>query len=234
MLVRDALEAGAAVRSVLVGEDYRDEIGWLTSTRGDFRVSTVRRGVLERMLDTSTPRPVAAVVARRPAELSDLTSATEPPLLIVLLAGVSDPGNAGTLLRSAEAVGAWGVVFGEDSVDPYSPKTVRASAGAIHRVRVVEAPLADCAAKLRGHGARLVGADQRAETPMEDLDVTGPVALVLGNESRGLPSDLAPFLDEQVRIPMSGRVESLNVAMAGTVLLFDVARRRRAAQLEAD
>ncbi len=230
ILVRDTLEADAPVQAVLVDEEYREELAWLPTAVGDVPVRTIRRGVLERVLDASTPRPIAAVVERRPAELAALSEGSGSPPLWLLLAGVSDPGNAGTLLRSAEAVGARGVVFGEGSVDAYSPKAVRASAGAIHRVTVVEASIAESAAHLRLSGARLVGADQRAETPLEDLDLSRPIGFVLGNEARGLPPDLVALLDDQVRIPMVGRVESLNVAMAGTILLFEAERRRRADQ----
>lgn len=227
ILVRDALEADAGVRVILVDEDHLGELGRLVPAAAEVPVRAVRRGLLGRLLDASTPRPVAAVVERRPAELATLCGAVGSLAPLLLLAGVSDPGNAGTLLRSAEAFGAPGVVFGDDSVDPWSPKTVRASAGAIHRVQVVEAPIHEAAVGLRSTGMRMVGADQRAEVSLEALDTSDAIGFVLGNESRGLPPDLVGVLDEQVRIPMTGRTESLNVAMAGTILLYETARRRR-------
>ncbi len=173
---------------------------------------------LERALTTRSPQPVVAVApwAAAPAvEVAERARATGGP--VVVLAGVSDPGNAGTIIRSAAATGAAGVVFTPGSVDPTNPKCVRASAGAVFALPVgaVSDP-----AEL---GLPTVGAVAGGDDPGA-VDLSGPVALVLGQEAQGLPDGLV--FDAEVALPLDGGVESLNVAMAATVLLYEARRQR--------
>lgn len=171
-------------------------------------------GVLERVATTERPQPNLAVVAMpEPVPLAGE--------FVVVADQLADPGNLGTILRSAEAAGADAVVLTPGSVDPFNPKVVRASAGALFHMPVVAATLADVA----GAGFRMLGTSSHLGTPHTDTDWSGHVALVLGNEAHGLPDD-AP-VDAWVRIEHRGRAESLNVAMAATVLLFEAARTRR-------
>jgi TrmH family RNA methyltransferase len=145
-----------------------------------------------------------------------------------VLCGVSDPGNAGTLLRIAEAAGLGAVLFSDGSVDPYSPKCVRASAGSIFHVPVVSGGSAvQVLEAIGGRGGPRLGTDQHRGQPYDEVDLCGPFALVLGNEANGIPPDAAECVDEWVHIPMAGAVESLNVAMAGSVICFEAARQRR-------
>lgn len=180
---------------------------------------------MERVADTVTPQPVAAVVSYVDVELDALRGAS----LVVVCFDVRDPGNAGTVLRSAEASGAEGVVCCEGSVDVYNPKTVRASAGSLFHVPVVVggAPAATTET-LGSWGLTRVATVARDGTDYTALDLTAPVALMLGNEAHGLPSDVAAMADARVSIPMAGRTESLNVGMAAAVLCFEAARQRRA------
>ncbi len=134
---------------------------------------------------------------------------------------LADPGNAGTIVRTAEAAGADAVALTAGSVDPYNPKVLRASAGSIFRVPVVELDLAD----LRAAGLRLVATSSHHGVVYTAADLRRPVAVVLGNEAHGLPAH-AP-VDDWVTIPQHGEIESINVAMAATVLAFEVARQRR-------
>ena len=141
---------------------------------------------------------------------------------------VQDPGNAGTILRSAEAAGAGAVLFTGSCVDPTNPKAVRASAGSLFHVGVVSGGNAvDVLAELGRCGFRRYAADARAGDTIDAVDLTGPVALVLGNEAHGLPTEIDAMLDGRVTIPMAGRSESLNVGMAASVMCFEVARQRR-------
>jgi len=170
---------------------------------------TVADGVLANAGSVVTPQGVMAT-ARIP-EPAPLAGGD----FIVELAGVADPGNAGTIVRSAVAAGAQAVVFSTGSVDPWNPKTVRASAGALFQIPLaVESPV----------GER-VGADPHQGQPCDQADLTGPLTLVVGNEARGL--DQAAAIDRWVSIPMAPSVESLNVASAASVLCFEVARQRR-------
>jgi len=167
---------------------------------------------------TEHPQPVVAVVRSRPADLTELAAAT----FVVVGDRIADPGNAGTILRSAEAAGADGVVLTPGSVDPTNPKVVRASAGALFHLPVVVADL-DALGSL---GLTLVGASSHRGRNHTDTDLTRRVAIVLGNEAHGLADD-AP-VDEWITVAHVGRSESLNVAMAAAVLCFEVARQRRA------
>jgi TrmH family RNA methyltransferase len=232
-LIGVALDAGVAVE-ILVhdGSVALDpstmSLAERAATTGA-RLLEVPEGVMARITDTVTPQPLAAVVNRSPTTLDALLSDGAPSLPVLVLVGVSDPGNAGTLLRSAEAAGVSAVVFCAGSVDPFNPKTVRSSAGSIFQVPVVDGVPASIALEMLGAaGVRRMGTVARSGVPLEQAGLSGPLALVLGSEAHGLPDDLSAGLDELVTIPMAGRAESLNVAMAGTLVVFEAARQRRA------
>jgi RNA methyltransferase, TrmH family len=176
---------------------------------------------LERALTTRTPQPIVAVaglVSWSPGEI--VAGAVESGLPVVVLAGVSDPGNAGTVIRSAAAAGAAGVLFTPGSVDPTNPKCVRSSAGALFALRVGAVEDFDV---LRDLGLTTIGAAASGASP-DEVELSGPIALVLGGEAGGLPED--QLVDVEVALPLEGGVESLNVAMAGTVLLYEARRQR--------
>ncbi len=187
-------------------------------------------GVLERVGSTSTPQPPLAIAVMSDPGPADLRLASAS--FVVVLDRVSDPGNLGTILRSAEAAGADLVVLTPGSVDPYNPKVVRAAAGALFHVPVVLAELGQVA----NAGLRLIGTSshahgQRRVVAHTDADLCGRIALVLGNEAAGLPdewTDQDGPIQEWVTIAHQGRGESLNVAMAATVLVFEAARQRSA------
>jgi TrmH family RNA methyltransferase len=173
--------------------------------------------VLEKIATTESPQPNLAVV-RLPDDTVDLGAAS----FVVVLDRLADPGNAGTVLRSAEAAGADAVVFTPGSVDRFNPKTVRASAGALFHVPTRVADLDE----VRAAGLQLVGTSSHRGTSHTAHDWRGRTALVIGNEAHGLPDD-AP-VDVWVTIDHRGRAESLNAAMAATVLVFEAARQRSA------
>jgi TrmH family RNA methyltransferase len=147
-----------------------------------------------------------------------------------VLAEVRDPGNAGTVLRAADAFGADALATTTGSVDLESPKAVRAAAGSLFHLPVVAgAPWPRLAEALAGRGLALVGADPHAAAELDQAPLDRPVALVLGNEAHGLPAAVRADLDQLVRLPAWGRAESLNLAAAAAVLLYETARRQRAA-----
>ena len=206
-LIGEAVAAGWSIEAEFVAPGGRAASG--------ATVHHLATGVLERVASTERPQPNLAIVAMPdPGELGGD--------LVVVADQLGDPGNLGTVLRSAEAAGADAVVLTPGTVDPYNPKVVRASAGALFHVPVVAATLLD----VRRAGFRLLGTSSHLGDPHTSTDWSGRVALVLGNEAHGLPDD-AP-VDAWVRIEHRGRVESLNVAMAATVLLFEAARARGA------
>jgi TrmH family RNA methyltransferase len=220
-VVAAAFEAGAPVEAVYV--------------EGSPRIATVARqagvpvvalpaGAAGRIGDTRTPQPVFATVTKPRIGIEALTGAS----LVLVGTRLSDPGNLGTLMRSAAAAGATGLGLGPGSVDAYNPKVVRASAGACFAIRTVEAvPVVEILATLGAQGFRRIGAAATGGRAPDQIDLTGPTAFVLGNEAHGFGAELP--VDEVATIPMRAG-ESLNVAMAGTVLLFEAARQRREAR----
>jgi len=192
-------------------------------------VWTLPGGVLARVSDTVTPQGMVAVAPRRPAALSDLARPTAAGPLLVLV-DVADPGNAGTLVRTAEAAGAAGVVFAGACTDPFGPKAVRAAAGSLLRLPVAEAPDAGTAvAELRAAGRPVVATVASGGAPQEAVELAGPVAVLIGSEAHGLPPELVDEADVRLTIPLASGVESLNAAVAGAVVLFEAARQRRLA-----
>jgi TrmH family RNA methyltransferase len=229
-LVEDALRRGATISSIYLGTNARTAFrSLLDAPEADgVPVAELKEGVLEKLGSTRTPQPVLAVAPiPPPAAITDLVG----PGPVVVVVDVADPGNLGTLLRSAEAAGAAGIVCCGETVDVYNPKVVRASAGSIFGVPVVEArdgaDVAGVLGQLGEAGRRRLGATGRGE-PAASVDLRGPVALVLGNEAHGLSDAVLRHVDGLVAVPMAGAAESLNVAMAGTVLLFEAARQRAA------
>jgi len=217
------LSSGASISDVFVIDPGSPVVEAVRD--GGTRVHEVSEPVLRAISDTTTPQGVVAVAELAERSLADLDLGRE---LILVLDQIRDPGNAGTLIRSAVAAGCGGIVFTAGSVDPYAPKTLRAAAGVIFRCPVVaKADLAAVIQHLRGAGFRLVGADARSRQSIYNTDLTGPVAVVLGNESWGLED--ASGLDLTAGIPMPGGIESLNAAIAGSVFLFEAVRQRQIA-----
>jgi TrmH family RNA methyltransferase len=209
-LVAEAVGAGWKVEAQFVAPGVGPVAGAVSA------VHQLAPGVAERVADTETPTGLLAVVA---------APTPDPALLprsgfVVVADRVADPGNLGTILRSAEAAGVDAVVVTPGTVDVLNPKVVRASAGALFHVPTLEAELT----AVRRAGLRLVGASSHRGNAHTDADWGGRLAIVAGNEAHGL-DDGAP-VDEWVRIEHHGRTESLNVAMAVTVLCFEAARHR--------
>jgi RNA methyltransferase, TrmH family len=208
-LVAEAVAAGCAVEAQFVAPDVAPVPG-----AGD--VHELGPGVAERVSATEAPTGLFAVVAAPIADPAVLARCG----FVVVADRVADPGNLGTILRSAEAAGVDAAVVTPGTVDVLSPKVVRASAGAVFHVPIVESDLA----VVRGAGLRLIGTSSHGGTPHTQADWSGRIAIAAGGEAHGLGPD-AP-VDEWVGIEHRGRAESLNVAMAVTVLCFEAARHR--------
>jgi TrmH family RNA methyltransferase len=188
----------------------------------------VAPAVLDALSERDTSQGLAATFARQellttPAELETILAASPGPPLLLILDRLQDPGNLGTLIRTADAVGARAVVLLEPCVDPFDPKTVRGAMGSLFTVPLLQND--DPAALLRwlaSLGLALVGADAHlGRAPWQSNVLAGPVALVLGNEARGLSPDLPPHLTGYVSLPIYGHAESLNVSIAGGVLMYE-------------
>ena len=223
--VEAALDRGAPLDAVYFSTNADVAFARLAGRVRDAGIPVVhlKEGVLEKLGTTTTPQPVLALapVPHAPAD------ATARDGLVLVGLALSDPGNVGTIIRSAEASGAAAIVLGDGSVDAYNPKVVRASAGAIFGVPVIEGWSAVEALDALGkQGRRRLGAVSGSGTPYDAIDFSVPTAVVLGNEAHGIPAGLESSLDGWVTVPMRGPTESLNVAMAATVMCFEAARQR--------
>jgi TrmH family RNA methyltransferase len=226
--VREALATGGMLE-VLFAVDEVDPLV-VQAGRSGAEVHLVSEDVMGRLTSTVTPQGLVGVVPHLDVGLEGLPTQG----CIAVLHEVRDPGNAGTVLRSADAAGAGGVVFTETSVDVYNPKTVRASAGSLFHLPVVrDVTTADALAHLRAGGFRILAMSADGDGQIYDEDLWGPVAFVFGNEAHGLPDDVVRQADAVVRVPHAGRAESLNLAAAATVCLFEWARRQRQGAREA-
>jgi RNA methyltransferase, TrmH family len=230
--VAEAFSCGAQVTDLFVTVPARSKHHDLVSeiAGAGVPVHVVSGEVMDELAQTVTPQGVLAVCGFVDVPLAQVT---EPaPALIALLANVRDPGNAGTVLRTADAAGAQAVVFADASVDPYNGKCVRASAGSLfHLSLVAGARLGDAVDAMRDAGLRIVAADGRAGRSLDDPEVQArlaePTAWMFGNEAWGLPPELVALADEPVAVPIYGRAESLNLAAAAAVCLYASARAQR-------
>jgi len=234
--VEEAFAAKREVRRMLVVPERRAALEALVLHATALRVPVVEveGGTLTSLCGFDGHQGVALVVApRRWATLDEIIARArergQPPFVLVL-DSLEDPQNVGTLLRTAEACGIHGVLFPTRRSAPMSPAAVKASAGAIeHLLLCPTDDLAAALADLRGVGLRLIGADEDAPLPYRESDLRGPLALVVGSEAHGLSGAVRRRLDGTVRLPMRGRVASLNAAVAGSVLLFEAASQREIA-----
>lgn len=226
-LIGEAMAAGLRLHDVVVESDGLGDPAvdaCITDLqRADVDVSMVEDGGLGRLLPTKSPQPIVAV-ATMPDEVD---AVPENATFVVAVEDLNDPGNAGTILRSSLAAGADAFVPLGGSVDVWSPKVIRSSAGAVFRLPIMTPqPVEAGLAGLRSAGLRLIGADGAAALDCTDASLDSPLALVMGNEAHGLSSEAVAELDDTVRIPLPGPVESLNVAMATAILSWEVCRQR--------
>lgn len=225
-IAEEAIRSGLRFRAVFFRESATAAADRLLPQIGA-HVETVSLpdAVFDSAVATETPQGVAALVKLKTFALDDLLRAPEP--LVLVAAGVQDPGNLGTMLRSAEAFGASGALIAEKTVSYTSPKTVRASAGSVFRLPVVTVPVNEAVSKFREAGLRLVATSSHKGTPADQADLSGKLALFIGNEGAGLPAAVLKQMDVTVAIPHSPKVESLNAAIAASILLYEASRQRR-------
>jgi len=198
-------------------------------------VSPVDDAGMAGLSETVNPQGIVALCSFLDVPLDRVlagSGSAESPQLVAVLAEIRDPGNAGTVLRTADAAGAGAVVFTDASVDPYNGKCVRSSAGSLFHPAVVRGGAAEeVVAALRAAGLRVLAADGAGERDLDDLadagELAAPTAWLFGNEARGLPDELAALADARVAIPIHGRAESLNLAAAAAVCLYASARAQR-------
>jgi RNA methyltransferase, TrmH family len=228
-LVEEAIRSGLKLRTLFISASAQARAERLLPQIGSHTETVLLDDRLfSSAVPTETPQGVAALVDGRTFKLENvLERARFGP--IVVLAGLQDPGNLGTIIRSAEAFEAAGVILGEGTVSPLNWKAVRAAAGSLFRLPVVKARLEDVIAQLREHGIRRLATAAHKGTPLPEAAMTGPFAVFLGGEGGGLSPRLMRDLEEVVAIPHAGTVESLNAGVASSILLYEAWRQRKSA-----
>lgn len=225
-LIPEAIRAGVRIHCVFVSTE-EEAAAQERSLPSGTEILLVPQDVLHTALATETPQPIAALVD--PPQWTweqALGISTKQVPLLILLAGLQDPGNLGTILRSAEAFGATGIVCLPGTVSPWNPKAVRASAGSVLRIPIVAAEPAQAIARLRTSGIEILTTSASDGVPAERAQLSHPAAFLIGNEGNGVPAEIAALADGAIRIPCPGPVESLNAAVAASVLLYEASRQR--------
>jgi TrmH family RNA methyltransferase len=227
-LLSVAFGTGAPIEAVFIAPEGRASPTVVETVERVFatgvRVFDLAPGVIERIADTVTPQPLLAIVGFTPAALEDVKNTST----VVVCVDVRDPGNAGTMIRTADAAGIDAVICCDGTVDPTNPKTVRASAGSIFHLPVVTGgDPGQVVETLKKWGFTTVGTAVRDGVDYAAFDWRQRVAMVFGNEASGLDDSVLERLDERVSIPMAGRAESLNVSVSAAVLCFESLRQRR-------
>ncbi len=243
-LIEDALRSGLEAQALLVSESAEREAESILRAAGETESGISRSHILcttdklfQSVAGTETPQGVAALFRQRAWNLEDVLrgpgEVRESPPLAIVLAEVQDPGNVGTVLRSAEAFGATGVISTRGTADPWSPKALRASAGAALRLPVLRGmAIPVLLAQLRIARVKICAtaaapADTAAHFDLSlDADLREPAAIFIGNEGAGLPAEIKRAADATITIPIRANVESLNAAVAASIVLYEAARQR--------
>jgi TrmH family RNA methyltransferase len=230
-IVEEAIRSGLRFRAVFFKESAQNLAERLLPQIGaNVDTLLLPDTLFDDSVPTETPQGVAALARLKEFSLEDVLERLQVGPVIVL-AGLQDPGNLGTILRSAEAFGSAGVVLGEGTVSPLNSKVIRASAGSLFRLPVIVGKnaggLEEISAKLRGQSVRLIATSSHKGTPIDQVNLTGPVAVFIGSEGSGLPRMLISQVDELIAIPHTQQVESLNAGVAGSIVLYETARQRR-------
>lgn len=224
-LVQEALISRADIECIAY--DYEQgipiELRDLPDTSGVEWIG-VTDAIISKVSHTSTPQPVFAVVRKEKKSWDHLFAKQDK--LVVVLDGLQDPGNVGTIIRSADASGAGGVILGKGCADLYNPKTLRSTMGSLFHIPVIEGDLTEILPQAREKGARLVTTSLEGKTTAFQYDFTGSCWIVIGSEGSGVSPEVSALVDDAIIIPMPGKAESLNAAMAATILMFEALRQR--------
>jgi TrmH family RNA methyltransferase len=226
-IVEEAIRSGLRFRAVFFRESEQDLAERLLPQIGaHVETLLLPHKIFDNAVPSETPQGVAALVHLKEFSLEVIMERLQVGPLVVI-AGLQDPGNLGTILRSAEAFGGAGVILGEGTVSPFNAKVVRASVGSIFRVPMIRGKLDAVSSQLRAQEIRLVATSSHKGTPLGEARLTGSLAMFIGNEGSGLPRDLMTRMDEVVVIPHAPQVESLNAGVATSILLYEAARQRK-------
>jgi TrmH family RNA methyltransferase len=230
-LVVEALRSGLELTTVFVSQGHENLLHEL-ELNDSIEVLVLPPEVLASAVTTESPQPIAALAHPRNWAWESLLT---PQTLLIVLSGIQNPGNLGTILRSAEAFGATGAICLSGplsgTVSRWNPKAMRASAGSVFRLPTLTASENKCLERLKSAGIRTLATSSHEADPVGNQDLTGPVAIIIGSEGSGLSPELAAQCDARITIPCPGPVESLNAAVAASILLYEASRQRNSQRI---
>ncbi len=201
------------LREVFISESYSKKYP-IPKTESLYIVSDA---LFKKTADTSTPQGIMAVVEKPACELADVINGNS----LILLEGVQDPGNLGTIVRTAEAAGIFGVIMDEGCADIFSPKVVRSTMGSIFRLPFIRVPsIKELVPDIKGAGFKIYASHLKGSVPVNEISFSGKTGIIIGSEGSGISDALTDMADAAVRIPMEGRVESLNAAVSAAILMY--------------
>jgi RNA methyltransferase, TrmH family len=233
-ILEEAIRSGLRFTAVFFRESSQDRADRLLPQLGaQVETLLLPDTLFDSLVPSESPQGVAALVRLKQFSLDDVLERLQVGPIVVL-AGLQDPGNLGTILRSAEAFGSAGVVLGEGTVSPFNSKVVRASAGSVFRLPVIHghgksgtAKLEEVSEKLSAKGVRLIATSSHKGTPLDQAELKSAVAIFFGNEGAGLSREVMAKMDEGIAIPHTAQVESLNAGVAASIVLYEAARQRK-------
>jgi len=235
-ILEEAIRSGLRFSAVFFRDSSQDRAERLLPQLGaQVETLLLPDKLFDSLVPSDSPQGVAALVRLKEFSLDDIIEKERLQIgPIIALAGLQDPGNLGTILRSSEAFGSAGVVLGEGTVSPFNSKVIRASAGSVFRLPVIHghgksgtAKLEEVSEKLRARGVRLIATSSHKGTPLDQADLKEATAIFFGNEGAGLSREVMSKMDEVIAIPHTAQVESLNAGVAASIVLYEAARQRK-------
>lgn len=225
-LVEEAIRSGLRLSTVFFSDSARERAHrLLPQLSAQTEAMLLPDNVFASAVPSETPQGIAALVRVKSFTLDGILA--PQPALLVIAAGLQDPGNLGTIARSADAFGVSGLLFGERTVSSWNWKAIRASAGSLFRLPATRVELAKLLPEIKARGVRVLATSSHKGTVISDADLRGPIAIVVGGEGAGIPKDVVAQADEVVIIPQSPKVESLNAGIAASIVLYEAARQRK-------
>jgi TrmH family RNA methyltransferase len=225
-IVEEAIRSGLRLTTVFFSESAKERAHkLLPQLASHTEALLLPEEVFASAVPSETPQGVAALVRVKSFALDEMF--VPAPALLVAIAGLQDPGNLGTIARSAEAFEVTGLLLGERTVSPWNWKAVRASAGSLFRLPALKIELATALREMKARGVRVLTTSSHKGAAITEVDLRAPVAFIVGGEGAGVPKDVLAQADEVVAIPHSSKVESLNAGIAASILLYEAARQRK-------
>ncbi|NLM05166.1 MAG: RNA methyltransferase [Clostridiales bacterium] len=220
--VEEYIKYDASISYTLYSEDIENVSGGLellNKLKDKYEAHKVSKEIFKKISDTENPQGILSIVGIKEYDLNEMNFEDNP--LFIVLDRIQDPGNMGTIIRTAEAVGAEAIILNKGCTDPYNPKTVRATMSALLHIPIIETnDNDDWISVFKRHDIRIIGSSLDTDKSYLDIDYRGGVALIIGNEANGIDEKLFPIIDTFIKIPITGKIESLNASIAAAILMY--------------